>query len=116
MGLNARSSGTATIGSQTASTVVLGPFKLENSANILLVSTTGASGTTTPTAYTLQTCAEPTGTRFGNDATTITASATANAVVTAKVANIAATYVRVISGAAFAAGTATLDVLVQEQS
>lgn len=105
--------GGVTIGTQLAGVVVIGPIKIDGGvADIALQTVTGGAGTTTPTAYKLQVSLDPAGGTgsFGDVASaTITASASANAVVNmAPATNVIGYWVRVVSGAAFAAGTATL--------
>jgi hypothetical protein len=103
-----------TIGSQSASTVVAGPYDIDTgNCNVLLVTKTAAGGATTPTAYTLQVSPHASSDVWGTvpgTSVTITASGTGNTVVTAGGSNICARRIRVISGAAFAAGSASLYV------
>lgn len=106
--------GPITIGSQSAATVVAGPYTIDTgTCDVLLATKSVAGGTTTATAYTLQVSPHPSDDVWGTvpgSSITITASATGSAVVTAGGSNICAQRIRVISGAAFAAGTASLYV------
>jgi hypothetical protein len=100
----------ATIGTQSVSTVVIGPIKIDGgSADIVMQTKTGGSGATTPTAYKLQISIDEAGSVFGDVASaTITAGTGANAVVQSAVFSVVGLWIQVVSGAAFAAGTANL--------
>lgn len=113
--MNITSGGPITIGSQSTGTVVAGPYTSVTGLVWAGFSTvTGAAGITTPTAYTIQCSMSDTDDVWGSLPTTtltITASASANAVVQAgRTTPFQCRRWRVISGNAFAAGTASLYV------
>lgn len=109
--------GAVTIGTQSASTVVIGPIKIDNGrAEITLMTKSVSGGTTTPTAYKLQYAINDAEDIWADvPSGTITASATGNAVVAMATVTVVGRAVRVISGAAFAAGTAELYIFGVEK-
>lgn len=107
--------GPVTIGTQSASTVVLGPVTIESGiADIQMYIKTAAGGCTTPTAYTLQMMGDLSNSVAFTTSTTATASASGNAVVASTKAQFLGNACQVISGAAFAAGTAQLYLVISE--
>lgn len=113
--MNISSGGPITIGTQSANTVVAGPYNSLSGLVWIGVSTiSGGAGIGTPTAYTIQCSMDDTDNAWGTLPTTsvtITASTSANAVVQAgRTSPVQCRRWRVVSGAAFGSGTAQLYV------